>query len=67
MSTSSHRRSLAALLAATIFSLGVCAAGAAEDAVVIPPPAVDEAAGPGTETAIFAGGCFWGVRASSST
>jgi peptide-methionine (S)-S-oxide reductase len=62
MSTSSHRRSLAALLAATIFSLGVCAARAAEDAVVIPPPAVDEAAGPGTETAIFAGGCFWGVQ-----
>ncbi|MBY5790861.1 peptide-methionine (S)-S-oxide reductase MsrA [Rhizobium leguminosarum] len=62
MSTSSHRRSLAALLAATLFSLGVCAADAAEDAVVIPPPAVDEVAGAGTETAIFAGGCFWGVQ-----
>ncbi|MGR9453561.1 peptide-methionine (S)-S-oxide reductase MsrA [Rhizobium leguminosarum] len=62
MSTSSHRRRLAALLAATLFSFGVCAAGAAEDAVVIPPPAIDEVAGSGTETAIFAGGCFWGVQ-----
>lgn len=62
MSTSSHRRSLAALLAATLFSLGVCVADAAEDAVVIPPPAIDEASSSGTETAIFAGGCFWGVQ-----
>ena len=38
-------------------------AGAAEPAVVIPPPAVDEpAAGRHTETAVFAGGCFWGVQ-----
>jgi peptide-methionine (S)-S-oxide reductase len=37
---------------------------AAEDIVIIPPPAVDAAAKPaGTmETAIFAGGCFWGVQ-----
>ncbi|MBB4239087.1 peptide-methionine (S)-S-oxide reductase MsrA [Rhizobium esperanzae] len=62
MFTSSRRRSLTALLAATLLSIGASAAGAAEDAVVIPPPAVDEAAGAGTETAIFAGGCFWGVQ-----
>lgn len=37
-------------------------AGAAEEAVSIPPPAVDEPAATGTETAIFAGGCFWGVQ-----
>ncbi|HVZ14748.1 MAG TPA: peptide-methionine (S)-S-oxide reductase, partial [Bauldia sp.] len=35
---------------------------AAEGAVVIPAPAVDEPAG-GLETAYFAGGCFWGVQA----
>jgi peptide-methionine (S)-S-oxide reductase len=34
----------------------------AEDAVVIPPPALDEKAAGGTETAVFAGGCFWGVQ-----
>ena len=38
-------------------------AGAAEPAVVIPTPAVDEpASGRHTETAVFAGGCFWGVQ-----
>ncbi|MGB5799280.1 MAG: peptide-methionine (S)-S-oxide reductase MsrA, partial [Mesorhizobium sp.] len=37
-------------------------ASAAEDAVAIPPPTVDEQAAPGTETAVFAGGCFWGVQ-----
>ena len=38
-------------------------AGAAEPAVAIPPPAQDEpAAGRHTETAVFAGGCVWGVQ-----
>ncbi len=38
-------------------------AGAAEPSVVIPPPSADEpAAGRHTETAVFAGGCFWGVQ-----
>ncbi|ANK89075.1 peptide methionine sulfoxide reductase MsrA protein (plasmid) [Rhizobium sp. N1314] len=59
MSMSSRRRnSLAGVFAATILTLGAGAAGAAEEAVVIPPPAIDETAGSGTETAIFAGGCF---------
>ncbi|WP_425332050.1 peptide-methionine (S)-S-oxide reductase MsrA [Pararhizobium polonicum] len=35
---------------------------AAEDAVVIPPPAIDETASTTTEKAVFAGGCFWGVQ-----
>jgi peptide-methionine (S)-S-oxide reductase len=38
------------------------AALAAEEAVVIPAPAVDEASTASTEKAIFAGGCFWGVQ-----
>ena len=38
-------------------------ASAAEPSVVIPPPTADEpAAGRHTETAVFAGGCFWGVQ-----
>jgi len=38
-------------------------AGAAEPAVAIPAPAQDEpASGRHTETAVFAGGCFWGVQ-----
>jgi peptide-methionine (S)-S-oxide reductase len=55
-------------------ALGACAAfsavmltqgpaAAAEDAVVIAAPAVDEPASSAqTETAVFAGGCFWGVQ-----
>ena len=36
---------------------------AAESAVKIPPPAVDTTTGAnGTQTAVFAGGCFWGVQ-----
>ena len=38
-------------------------AQAAEDAVVIPAPLVDEKGGGAkSETAVFAGGCFWGVQ-----
>lgn len=37
--------------------------GGAEEAVVIAPPAQDEAAATShNETALFAGGCFWGVE-----
>jgi peptide-methionine (S)-S-oxide reductase len=36
---------------------------AAEKAVKIPPPAADVTVSAPTETAVFAGGCFWGVQA----
>ena len=35
---------------------------AAEDAVVIPPPAMDVQHASGIQTAVLAGGCFWGVQ-----
>src|SRR5436305_4464535 len=58
------------------FSLSLCAAfgalaiatfapalaRAAEDAVIIPPPAIDVAAADTIQTAVIAGGCFWGVQ-----
>jgi peptide-methionine (S)-S-oxide reductase len=52
---------LAALGIAAILAFGT--SGAAEPAVVIPPPAADspKAAGP-AQTAVLAGGCFWGVQ-----
>jgi peptide-methionine (S)-S-oxide reductase len=35
---------------------------AAEDAVIIPPPAVDVQNANGIQTVVVAGGCFWGVQ-----
>ena len=35
---------------------------AAEDAVKIPPPAADAQGSDGIQTAVLAGGCFWGVQ-----
>jgi len=55
------------LLAAAVGTLAVTAFAlaplrAAEDAVVIPPPAADVPASDGTQTVVLAGGCFWGVQ-----
>ena len=33
-----------------------------EDAVVIPAPTMDAPASDGLQTAVIAGGCFWGVQ-----
>jgi peptide-methionine (S)-S-oxide reductase len=55
------RLGLAAALVVGATYLGRPAA-AAEDAVVIPPPAQDRLNGEGTQTAVLAGGCFWGVQ-----
>jgi peptide-methionine (S)-S-oxide reductase len=41
--------------------IGVHPAAAAES-FAVPAPAVDEPAASGTETAVLAGGCFWGVQ-----
>ncbi len=66
--TSSFRNKLAAVVAGAGFiaiaalSLHLSPSMAAEEAVVIPKPAMDEKALSGTETAVFAGGCFWGVQ-----
>jgi peptide-methionine (S)-S-oxide reductase len=55
------------LIAATTGALAVAAFAfaplrAAEDAVVIPPPAADIPAPDGIQTVVVAGGCFWGVQ-----
>jgi peptide-methionine (S)-S-oxide reductase len=42
---------------------GPCSVRAAESAAVAPPPANDLPAGDSVQTAVLAGGCFWGVQA----
>ncbi|MFJ2684556.1 peptide-methionine (S)-S-oxide reductase MsrA [Pseudomonas sp. NPDC087342] len=57
------RRTFLGLAAASV--IGQCSAfslGGSEDAVIIPPPTVDETTQAHSETAVFAGGCFWGVQ-----
>jgi peptide-methionine (S)-S-oxide reductase len=45
-----------------MFALPATISLAAEPAVIIPAPVVDESAKGNAETAVFAGGCFWGVQ-----
>ena len=52
----------ATAIAAALFAMSSTFSNAAEEAVVIPPPAIDETASATTEKAVFAGGCFWGVQ-----
>jgi len=55
------RLSLCAAAALAIAAFAILPSRAAEDAVIIPPPATDaQASGP--QTAVIAGGCFWGVQ-----
>jgi peptide-methionine (S)-S-oxide reductase len=64
METAMNRNTLAAFafaLAGWSFFAGTAAA--AEQAVKLPPPAQDVKATGATATAVFAGGCFWGVQA----
>lgn len=52
---------ISAFIAAAFAASGCSFAG--EQAVNLPAPAVDAPATAATETAVFAGGCFWGVQA----
>jgi peptide-methionine (S)-S-oxide reductase len=52
----------AALGALAITAFAVAPSLAAEDAVIIPAPTTDAQAANGLQTAVLAGGCFWGVQ-----
>jgi peptide-methionine (S)-S-oxide reductase len=52
----------AAIGALALTAFAVAPSLAAEDAVVIPAPAMDVKATDGVQTAVVAGGCFWGVQ-----
>src|SRR5580692_5795718 len=63
----SRRRLLGAaavvLVAGAVFGLRQGAPRAGEQAVLVPAPAVDQPLAPGAlQTAVLAGGCFWGVQ-----
>jgi peptide-methionine (S)-S-oxide reductase len=64
MSRSLNRLSLcaAAIGALAISAWSIAPARAAEDAVIVPAPASDVPASDGIQTAVIAGGCFWGVQ-----
>jgi hypothetical protein len=56
---------LRTILVAASLSFLAARSLAAEEAVRIPVPAVDQGPAPaGLRTAVIAGGCFWGVPAS---
>ncbi|MBR1272625.1 peptide-methionine (S)-S-oxide reductase MsrA [Bradyrhizobium sp. AUGA SZCCT0222] len=64
---SPRRSSRLSLCAAAIGALAIAAfavtpSRAAEEAVIIPPPAADVQPASGLQTAVLAGGCFWGVQ-----
>jgi peptide-methionine (S)-S-oxide reductase len=52
----------AAFGALAIAAFALAPARAAEDAVIIPPPAADVPVSDGAQTVVVAGGCFWGVQ-----
>ena len=53
----------AAVGAVALAGIGWAVSGwSAEDAHLVPPPAVDEQTAATSETAVLAGGCFWGVQ-----
>ncbi|MGB8399891.1 peptide-methionine (S)-S-oxide reductase MsrA [Bradyrhizobium sp.] len=52
----------AAAGALAIAAFAIAPSRAAEDPVIVPPPATDMQAAGGIQTAVLAGGCFWGVQ-----
>jgi peptide-methionine (S)-S-oxide reductase len=52
----------AAIGALAIAAFAIAPSRAAEDAVIIPAPTVDAREADGIQTAVLAGGCFWGVQ-----
>ncbi len=52
----------AAAVGALVLSFASAPLQAAEDAVIIPAPAIDARSADGLQTAVIAGGCFWGVQ-----
>src|SRR3979409_1711662 len=52
----------AAIGALAVAAFAVAPSHATEDAVIIPAPAADTQASDGIQTAVIAGGCFWGVQ-----
>ncbi len=58
------RKILFALLLLTAAAATFQHKAAADSALLVPAPAVDQplAKAPGTETAVFSGGCFWGMQ-----
>jgi peptide-methionine (S)-S-oxide reductase len=61
MSVSWLRIAFGAAVGALAIGLPI-AVQASEQAVVIPPPAIDAPGKDGLQTAVLAGGCFWGVQ-----
>ena len=53
---------VAALMMIALAGLSVRLVDAAEQAVVVPAPVLDETASTGLQTVVLAGGCFWGVQ-----
>ena len=52
----------AAIAALAIAAFAIAPSRAAEEAVIIPTPTVDARDADGVQTAVLAGGCFWGVQ-----
>jgi peptide-methionine (S)-S-oxide reductase len=52
----------AAIGALAVAALAIAPSRAAEEAVIIPAPTVDAKDADGIQTAVLAGGCFWGVQ-----